>query len=314
MISVADGWQHGPQRRQGRALGTGRGRRRGARAAREGPAARAGLRRAVSRAHPAPRRAIAGALARAGRVDRRDAARPASRRPTAHHVAIVDGDVRLTVDDLRARSARVAARLVERGRPARATSSRGSCRTGGKRSCSCWAIWRCGAIASPITPTLRRARGRLHPRARPARASSRCRATFRGTDYVALLRDAGFDGDGDRGARRRGSACRARDPAPAVDVDVDDPARRSCGRRARPPIRRASCTRTRRCASRPTRIAAAHEMRAGEALLLPMPVTHVAGLTYGVLLPVTCGDHRGAHGHVGAGPRARARRARSASR
>ena len=28
-------------------------------------------------------------------------------------------------------------------------------------------------------------------------------------------------------------------------------------------------------------------MRPGEPLLLPMPVTHVAGLTYGVLLPVT---------------------------
>ena len=34
-------------------------------------------------------------------------------------------------------------------------------------------------------------------------------------------------------------------------------------------------------------IAAAHDMRPGESLLLPMPVTHVAGLTYGVLLPVT---------------------------
>jgi acyl-CoA synthetase (AMP-forming)/AMP-acid ligase II len=34
-------------------------------------------------------------------------------------------------------------------------------------------------------------------------------------------------------------------------------------------------------------IAAAHEIRPGESLLLPMPVTHVAGLTYGVLLPVT---------------------------
>ena len=36
-------------------------------------------------------------------------------------------------------------------------------------------------------------------------------------------------------------------------------------------------------------IAAAHDMRAGEPLLLPMPITHVAGLTYGVLLPVTSG-------------------------
>ena len=36
-------------------------------------------------------------------------------------------------------------------------------------------------------------------------------------------------------------------------------------------------------------IAAAHDMRAGEPLLLPMPITHVAGLTYGALLPVTSG-------------------------
>src|SRR5262249_41190081 len=34
-------------------------------------------------------------------------------------------------------------------------------------------------------------------------------------------------------------------------------------------------------------ITAAHAMRPGESLLLPMPVTHVAGLTYGILLPVT---------------------------
>jgi cyclohexanecarboxylate-CoA ligase len=36
-------------------------------------------------------------------------------------------------------------------------------------------------------------------------------------------------------------------------------------------------------------IAAAHAMRPAEALLLPMPVTHVAGLTYALLLPVTSG-------------------------
>jgi cyclohexanecarboxylate-CoA ligase len=36
-------------------------------------------------------------------------------------------------------------------------------------------------------------------------------------------------------------------------------------------------------------IAVAHAVRRGEALLLPMPVTHVAGLTYGILLPATHG-------------------------
>jgi cyclohexanecarboxylate-CoA ligase len=34
-------------------------------------------------------------------------------------------------------------------------------------------------------------------------------------------------------------------------------------------------------------IAEAHAITPGESLLLPMPVTHVAGLTYGILLPVT---------------------------
>jgi cyclohexanecarboxylate-CoA ligase len=36
-------------------------------------------------------------------------------------------------------------------------------------------------------------------------------------------------------------------------------------------------------------IATAHAMRPDDVMLLPMPVTHVAGLTYGVLLPVTLG-------------------------
>ena len=36
-------------------------------------------------------------------------------------------------------------------------------------------------------------------------------------------------------------------------------------------------------------ITAAHAMTPGESMLMPMPITHVAGLTYGVLLPVTSG-------------------------
>ena len=61
-------------------------------------------------------------------------------------------------------------------------------------------------------------------------------------------------------------------------------------------------------------IAAAHAIQPGESLLLPMPITHVAGLTYGVLLPVTSAITDGADGHVGTGARARSSSSASASR
>src|SRR5207237_8409837 len=109
------------------------------------------------------------------------------------HVAIVDGGVRMTVNDLRTRSARVAATLHERGV------------RHGEIVCwqlpnwweavvLCWAIWRCGAIASPITPTLRaRELGFIL-----GATGARCVAVpsaFRGTDHLALLDEAGFAGD-----------------------------------------------------------------------------------------------------------------------
>ena len=74
-----------------------------------------------------------------------------------------------------------------------------------------------------------------------------------------------------RGARRRRSG---RDP---LDLGHDIGPER-CGAHAPEPARRGRHHRAPRttCAR-------------GEPLLLPMPITHVAGLTYGVLLPVTSG-------------------------
>ena len=223
MISVADGWQHGPQRRQGRALGARpRSAPRCASCSRKAPATRTGLRRAVNRAHPAPAD-DPGALARAARLDRRDAARPARRASTARTLAIVDGDVRLTVDDLRARSAGSRPRCANAA-CSPATWSRGSCRTGGKRSCCAGRSG--GAARSRARSRRRSARARsVSSCAQTRRASIVVPQTFRGTDYPALRprrrirrrRCSSVRGDASRCPRAR-HRCR-RD-----DASVDDPA------------------------------------------------------------------------------------------
>src|ERR1700742_1938665 len=70
------------------------------------------------------------------------------------HVALVDGDTRLTIGALHDAAARYASVLWARG-----------VRPGGSVAwpppnwweavAFCWSVWRCGAVASPITPTLR---------------------------------------------------------------------------------------------------------------------------------------------------------------
>src|SRR5205823_7533474 len=136
----------------GRALGPGRGRRRGAQTARAGAHAGARLRRAVTRAHPAPRQL--GAHWRAQRIwtdetllDRLDAA------PEAQ-LAIVDGDVRSTIGDLRAVAQGYAATLHDLGvRPGDIVCWQ--LPNWWEAVAFCWGVWRCGAIASPINPTVR---------------------------------------------------------------------------------------------------------------------------------------------------------------
>ena len=197
-------------------------------------------------------------------------------------LAIVDGDVRLTVGDLRDRSARVAGALRERGvGPGEVVAWQLPNRW--EAVVLCWAVWRCGAIASPITPTL----GAHEVRFILGRTSA-CLVvvprTFRGTDYPELVRAAGYDGDvlvvRDGGALPEGPA------VPPVGVAVDEPALIlwTSGTTSDPKgvVHTHQSLRV-----EADTIAGAHAMRPGESLLLPMPVTHVAGLTYGVLLPVT---------------------------
>jgi cyclohexanecarboxylate-CoA ligase len=197
-------------------------------------------------------------------------------------LALVDGDQRVTIDELRTQSARVAAALVARGvQP-------------GDVVCwqlpnwwdavvLCWAIWRAGAIASPITPTLRAHEVGFITRQTNARMLIVPRE-FRGTDYVTLARDAGYRGE------LRVLRAEALDAEPVADAPADVDAVAlvlwTSGTTSDP---KGVLHTHQSLRVEADTIAAAHAITPGESLLLPMPITHVAGLTYGVLLPVTSG-------------------------
>src|SRR5690349_8449504 len=136
------------------------------------------------------------------------------------HVAIVDGDERLTIDDLRARSASLAGALADLGvGPGDVVAWQ--LPNWWEAVVACWAVWRCGAVASPITPTLRSREVGFILRQTGARVAIAPRA-FRGTDYSELLRAAEFPGTV---VDVRGDAPLPSGPAPPLPaVGVDDPA------------------------------------------------------------------------------------------
>jgi cyclohexanecarboxylate-CoA ligase len=198
-------------------------------------------------------------------------------------LAIVDRDTRMTVEDLRVQSAAVAAGLWELGvRPGDVVAWQ--LPNWWEGVVLCWAAWQCGAVVSPITPSLRAREVGFILRQTGARVAV-VPHEFRGTSYAELLRDAEFDGTvievrGDTPLPASSS------PPPAVNVGVDDDAviLWTSGTTSDP---KGVVHTHQSLRAEADTIAAAHDMRAGESLLLPMPITHVAGLTYGVLLPVT---------------------------
>ncbi len=243
----------------------------------------------MTRVHPAPREVLDSWRARGVWTDETLLDRLAH--AEGSHLAIVDGETRLTVDDLRLRTVAFSDELHAAGvGPGDVVAWQ--LPNWWEGVVLCWAAWQCGAVVSPITPSLRaREVGFILAQtgARVAVVPHR----FRGTDYRALLDDAGFTGNV---MEVRGDAAWPASPqptpAPAVGAGVqvrgDDPAviLWTSGTTSDPKgvVHTHQSLRV-----EADTIAAAHDMRFGEPLLLPMPITHVAGLTYGVLLPVTSG-------------------------
>jgi cyclohexanecarboxylate-CoA ligase len=201
---------------------------------------------------------------------------------------LVDHDVRLTRADVHRESSRIASALRARG----IGSGDVVCwqlPNWWEAVVLCWGIWRVGAIASPITPNLReREVGFVLQQSEPKLVV--IPDEFRGTRYADLFGRAGYDGDiiRVRGAGTFRTELLAGKPAivGAPGTTVDDPAviLWTSGTTSEPKgvVHTHQSLRV-----EADSIAAAHAMQAGESLLLPMPVTHVAGLTYGILLPVT---------------------------
>jgi cyclohexanecarboxylate-CoA ligase len=235
----------------------------------------------VTRAHPAPADLRARWRANGTWTDESLLDRLASVPGDA--LAVVDGETRLTISDLRARSARVAGALRAAGvEPGSVVAWQ--LPNWWEAVVLCWAVWRCGAVASPITPSLgahevRFILGATSPSVVAVPQS------FRGTDYPGLVRAAGYAGHlivvrGDGAALPEGN------DTGDTTTGVDDPAvvLWTSGTTSDPKgvVHTHQSLRV-----EADTIAAAHAMQPREALLLPMPVTHVAGLTYGILLPVT---------------------------
>jgi len=231
--------------------------------------------------HPAPPEVQAGWRALGAWTDETLLDRLA--RVDGTSLAVVDREVRLTVEDLRTSAEALAGALWEVGvRPG--TVVAWQLPNWWEGVVCCWAAWRCGAVVSPITPSLRAREVEF--------ILGQCGAKvvvvpheFRGTDYPALVRGTGFSGTviEVRGVTPLPTSTA---PAPVVEVGVDDLAviLWTSGTTSDPKgvVHTHQSLRV-----EADTIAAAHDIRAGESLLLPMPITHVAGLTYGVLLPVT---------------------------
>lgn len=153
-----------------------------------------------------------------------------------------------------------------------------------------WGILLAGAVASPLTPTLRHAEVTFVLEATGARLAVVPR-TFRGFDHAAMLDEIGFGGTA--WITRAGELDTILDdensPEPRpVPVEVSDPALVlwTSGTTAQP---KGVVHTHQSLRHEADSLGAAHAFADADRQLLPMPMTHVAGYTYGVLMPVCLG-------------------------
>jgi cyclohexanecarboxylate-CoA ligase len=202
---------------------------------------------------------------------------------------IVDHERRLTGHDVRAQAARVATALRAE-----------DIGTGDvvvyqlpnwwESVALAWGILLAGAIASPLTPTLRHAEVGFVLDATGARLAVVPRA-FRGFDYAAMLDEVGF----------AGTTWTARDGAlddivagtstPSIEAatsTVDDAALVlwTSGTTSQP---KGVVHTHQSLRQEADGLGDAHAFTRDDRQLLPMPMTHVAGFTYGVLMPLCLG-------------------------
>jgi cyclohexanecarboxylate-CoA ligase len=206
-----------------------------------------------------------------------------------HRELIVDGAIRLTRAELRTRALRVASALQDQAvHPGDVVVYQ--LPNWWESAALAWGILLAGAIASPLTPTLRHAEVGFVLEQTGARIVV-VPQSFRGFDHAAMLADIGFDGA--TWLARRGEL-------DSILADASAPEPRPYSANA---TETALLLWTSGTTSQPKGVVhthqslrheadslgAAHAFDADDRQLLPMPMTHVAGFTYGALMPVCLG-------------------------
>jgi cyclohexanecarboxylate-CoA ligase len=153
-----------------------------------------------------------------------------------------------------------------------------------------WGILTVGAIASPLTPTLRHSEVGFVLAATKAKLAVVPRE-FRGFDHAQMLRDLEFAGptwiarDGELDEILAGHDTPTAEPVPAT---VDDAALIlwTSGTTSQP---KGVVHTHQSLREEADSLGGAHAFTRADRQLLPMPMTHVAGFTYGVLMPLCLG-------------------------
>jgi cyclohexanecarboxylate-CoA ligase len=206
-----------------------------------------------------------------------------------HGELIVDGEIRLSRSELRTRATRVASALQAEGvRPGDVVVYQ--LPNWWESAALAWGILVAGAIASPLTPTLRHAEVGFVLEQTGARLVV-VPQSFRGFNHAAMLADVGFNGT--TWLTRDGAldAVLADDTSPAplpFTASATDAALVlwTSGTTSQP---KGVVHTHQSLRHEADSLGAAHAFDPHDRQLLPMPMTHVAGFTYGVLMPVCLG-------------------------